>query len=389
MEKETLDAEKSFIHEHIKSRQKKKTLMRILLTVLLAVLFGGIGGIVFFVVQDKLSGKAGAGDSPTIIIARDESVPDPESESSDELISLTSTEVYNSVREGFCRITLSSPGENDWFGMSTVKQTETFGVMVAESAAAVFILTDGTWYNDGAEVYVTVGNIRTNAEVCGIDNISKLMVVKVYKSTIGANRPLVPLGNSFALNIGEPVYLFGAQYGASGAFEEGKITFYTAYEDIVDGNRQLYYTDMARYPMTAAALLNRKGEIVGWVSDYSSGDTNIAIAAGISSLKYIIEDMCVNKDTAYLGILGKTILASDVSEEAAAGFYVVEVVPESPAFAGGIQAGDRIRSINGQVINGGHALQSFLDNVEAGSTLSIAIERNGTGMVLSVVAGSR
>ena len=71
------EKKRSFVREHIVPRKKtKKIILTILSTIGLALLFGAIAGVAFFVSQDILDGNNGTEVPPTVSISRDESRPD-------------------------------------------------------------------------------------------------------------------------------------------------------------------------------------------------------------------------------------------------------------------------------------------------------------------------
>ena len=68
---------RSFVREHIVPRKNtKRIILTVLSTIGLALLFGAIAGVAFFVSQDILDGNSVTEAPPTVSISRDESRPD-------------------------------------------------------------------------------------------------------------------------------------------------------------------------------------------------------------------------------------------------------------------------------------------------------------------------
>ncbi len=86
------------------------------------------------------------------------------------------------------------------------------------------------------------------------------------------------------------------------------------------------------------------------------------------------------RDGAFLGV-------SLVIDEA--GVLVEDVVPESPAEAAGLQAGDLLRSINDEEVETPLAAADIIRALEPGAVISLGIERQGETLMLEAVAGSR
>ncbi len=72
-----------------------------------------------------------------------------------------------------------------------------------------------------------------------------------------------------------------------------------------------------------------------------------------------------------------------------AGVLVDEVVPESPAAAAGLQAGDLLRSINDEEVETPLAAADIIRGLEPGAVISLGIERQGETLMLEAMVGSR
>lgn len=461
---------RSFIHEKIVPRRKyKKILMAVFGTLGLALLFGAVAGLTFFVSQNVLGANAET-PAPTIVIARDDTseeetaeestkpvqpetpeesaseaestVPDggekePEDTQTSEETQLTeepqtseesseSTKespeettggnetaaettaapntkkpensvktVYDKVSGGIVPVTIRKSGGLDWFNKEIFERVETFAVLFAQSEEDVFALMESENGMENASITLTVNGEEVPGTVYQQDNLQHLCVLKIDRQAIQGTPQLVALGDSTSLIVADDVFVAGAPMGKVVGVDGGIITYYGAYEDVIDGYEQLFYTNMVRVPGGNAALLNRYGQLVGWVSDASCGaDGTTVIARGLSPMKYLIEDMCSGADTGYLGVRCIPVTAAD--EEAfgtPAGLYVQDVMQDSPAYLAGMQTGDRLTSFNGKSVTDSRVLQRRLDEMKAEDTVMIGIERyNGdeyVPMVIKATLGRR
>ena len=138
------------------------------------------------------------------------------------------------------------------------------------------------------------------------------------------------------------------------------------------------YTDLKGNASLGTFLLNLSGEIVGVVTDeYKNENTqNATAAAGISDFKGIIERMSNGLSTACLGIQGQEITAEMEEQGLPSGIYITEVTAGSPAYEAGIQNGDILVRINSGEVHTVKELQSRLENLEAGSAVTVTVARN-------------
>ena len=86
------------------------------------------------------------------------------------------------------------------------------------------------------------------------------------------------------------------------------------------------------------------------------------------------------RDGAFLGV---SLVTDD------AGVLVEDVVPESPAAAAGLLAGDLLRSINDEEVETPLAAADIIRALEPGAIISLGIEREGEALTLAAQVGSR
>lgn len=400
------------IREHIVPKKNaKKILLTVAGTVGLALLFGVVAGFAFTVVRDLFGRETAPSDAQIIILPRNdrdelqgnEDLLLPESSTETEPAGdptdqdrqdVTVQDVFRSIEKSLVRVTLVRPAGEDWFNEPQTSRKEGFAIPVAESEEAVFLLTDASAYTEGTTFHITFGNEIMIIEPYGVDTYTKMAILKIQKEHLKGELPLVRLGNSSGISIGDRVFLAGTVYGRYAAIDEGRVTYYEPSESAMDGYQQLFYTGMQRAAGGAGILMNEAGDVIGWMSDYSAKDGTSAVAAGITPLKYIIEGLYRNEKAALLGIKCRSLAAEEtVGTERASGLYVQEVLQDSPAFAAGIQAGDRIISLNGRQTTTNRMLQVILAAEKAGSEIEITVGRINGGeeeqIRLTAILGER
>ena len=477
------EKKRSFVREHIVPRKNtKKIILTILSTIGLALLFGAIAGVAFFVSQDILDGNNGTEVPPTVSISRDESRPDntspffpetssepaesggqedpassgesesgelfpggetdtipgestpegpteptseasgedstgkettdpvetpdesettkaPETESPTETETETEAptilDIYKKIRTGFVGITISIPEGTDVFGNPVYRTQNTFGAVITETEERFYVLFDGSALTADALATAYLDGSILESEFMGRDELTGLSVLALPKNDQTSALTVITLGNSNLTLTADMVYQFGYQMGDFIAMDQGVVSYINAYENFVDGYRTMIYTGMQRREGSFSILVNQSGEIIGLIGDKVSIGGTMAAARGISSVKYLIDDLCSGRDTAYIGIWGRAV----GEEEAQAarrpvGFYIQKLDENGPAYRSGLQPGDRIISFNGQPISHSFGLLLQIDEIAPGAEVRIQIARrggDGSEMILlyRFIAGAR
>ena len=234
-----------------------------------------------------------------------------------------------------------------------------------------------------------------SAKVKGTDPAKDLAVIAVRvedipKETLDMIR-IASIGDSSAMEVGEPVVAIGNAYGYGLSVTSGIVSALNR-EVSVESNGQtitnrLIQTDAAINPgNSGGALLNSKGELIGinsvkFISEEVEG---MGYAIPISDVESIIGDL-MNKmtrdqvkeaDKGYLGINGV-----DVTEDASQnygmpqGVYINVITEGGAAERAGLQKGDIITKLDGTRITGYAQLRDTLGYYEAGETIAITIQR--------------
>ncbi len=234
-----------------------------------------------------------------------------------------------------------------------------------------------------------------SAKVKGTDPAKDLAVIAVRvedipKETLDMIR-IASIGDSSAMEVGEPVVAIGNAYGYGLSVTSGIVSALNR-EVSVESNGQtitnrLIQTDAAINPgNSGGALLNSKGELIGinsvkFISEEVEG---MGYAIPISDVESIIGDL-MNKmtrdqvkeaDKGYLGINGV-----DVTEDASQnygmpqGVYINVITEGGEAERAGLQKGDIITKLDGTRITGYAQLRDTLGYYEAGETIAITIQR--------------
>lgn len=252
-----------------------------------------------------------------------------------------------------------------------------------------YILTNYHVVRDADEIVVRLSDRREFiATTVGHDERSDLAVIKIEASDL----PVVRFGKSADLEVGEWVLAIGSPFG----FE------HSATVGIVSAKgrslpRENYVpfiqTDVAINPGNSGGpLFNLDGEVVGINSQIYSrtgGFMGLSFAIPIE-LALDVADQLKSSGRVARGWLG--VLIQDVTRDLAESFgmsrpsgaLVAQVLPDSPAAAGGIQVGDVIVSYAGEDIDTSANLPPMVGRSRIGETVEVQVIRDGKPQALRI-----
>ena len=405
----------SYIRERIVPKKNaKKVLLTIVGVVAAALIFGVVAGVAFSVSRNLFGRETAPTESQIIILPRggDESEGEdllmPETESTSETEPAPETEpgpteeapsteqaetaeptepepvtlksVYSQVSKSLVRVTLVLPAGEDWFNEPQTSRKETFGVPVYENDEELFLMTDANDFVEGSVYHVILGRQILVMEPYAVDFYTKIAMLRISKDLLQDKLELLPFGGTTNLSLGERVFLIGTIYGGYVGVDEGRLTYIAPREGVMDGYRQLFYTNMNRAPGSTGILVNEAGELIGWMSDVSAGTESGAVVMNIQSVKNLMLRMSRGEKGALLGVCCRALTGDDVSgTNRENGVYVESVMADSPAFAAGLQVGDRLISMNGQNLISNWTLQAVMETQRPGNTLTILVGRMNNG----------
>ncbi len=268
----------------------------------------------------------------------------------------------------------------------------------------------------GLEVVFSDGT-RRSAEVVGTDVDSDLAVIRIESLPEGVGS--IPLGDSDNVQVGQFVVAIGNPFDETGSLSLGVISGLgrsLSSDRIAEGGGryslpQVIQTDAAINPGNSGGpLLNLAGEVVGVNSAIrTSTGTNsgVGFSIPVNAVRRVIPALIAEGvyHYPYIGIrMSPLDLASqqEMGLPQAAGAYVIDITPNSPAQRAGLIAsgfndtvglipgGDLIIAVDGRPIASPDDLISFLVfNAEVGQTIMLTVIRNGEQIELPLTLAER
>ncbi len=272
------------------------------------------------------------------------------------------------------------------------RNTANFGSGVIISSDG-YLLTNAHVVSSAHTIRVTLNDKREYpAKLIGKDQKSDIALLKIEADDL----PVAKIGNPNELKSGEWVAAIGAPFGFDNSVTAGIVSA---------KNRSLPYeqytpfiqTDVAVNPGNSGGpLFNLKGQVIGINSQIysrSGGFMGISFAIPIDIAMNVAEQLKTT-GTVRRGQLGVIIqevnynLAQSFGLDKPTGALVSQVLPNSPAKKGGLQAGDIIRSVNGEEVRSSNHLPMTIGAMAPGKEVVLGVWRKGETIELKVTLAS-
>jgi serine protease Do len=259
-----------------------------------------------------------------------------------------------------------------------------------------FILTNNHVVEEADSIKVILSDNREfDAKVIGTDPQTDVALLKIEDP---ANLPVLPLGDSNNLEVGEWVIAIGNPFGLSQTVTIGVVSATGRSSVGINEYENFIQTDAAINPGNSGGpLINGHGEVVGIntaLFSRTGGYMGIGFAIPINMAKSI-EDQLQKKGKVVRGWLGVVIqnvdkdLAESFGLKQAGGILVSEIQDNSPASAAGLKQGDIIVKLNEVALEDVSDLRNRVALIEPGSTAMLQIIRDGRDKKIQVTIGEQ
>lgn len=250
---------------------------------------------------------------------------------------------------------------------------------------------------DGAErLEVTLNdNSIYNAKVIGTDPSTDVALLKIEAD----NLPVIPVGNSDDLRVGEWVLAVGNPFGFTSTVTTGIVSAKARSVGAAAHSRQMgiesyIQTDAAVNPgNSGGALVNIKGELVGInTAIYSETGNYVGYSFAIptSIVTKVVTDIKQygTVQRAVLGVMYRELTPQLAKEKGITavndGILVGEIVERSAAMEAGIEVGDVIIAINDAPTHNTAQLQGEISKYRPGDKISVKYIRDNKERKASV-----
>lgn len=393
-----------FIKEQIRPQRKRHMLdfvNRVFEFMVLALVFGGVAGVVFWNVNNGLSSSASMPEQDISTSQPEYQTMTPESTSTMHTSHLEGIDKKDmTVIEEQNRASKKLSAIGDQFAFSLVNvidknnreawyqsvsgnyDTVISGIFFKESNLYYYIIAVSDIAEQESPAIEFEDGETADANFISSDNNIGLSVLCVAKKDISEERQekiVIPdFGSTISVCAGSNVILAGAPNGVMYSVMTGNIIKSGISMPITDNIISLFSTDIFYTEGANGVVLNTRGKVIGFITDSyknATGKSNIGFI-GISSIIDIINGMAKGKTTPCLGIEGY-----DVDENTAKthniekGVYLSAIYSGSPAYSGGMRVADVLKQIDEKEVSSLTALHNILKGYNAGDAVIVTFSR--------------
>lgn len=292
--------------------------------------------------------------------------------------------------------------------MQRAPQASGSGVIISPDG---YIVTNNHVVDKAEKIQVTTNDHRIlEAKVIGKDPNTDLALIKVSAT----NLPIVKLGNSDDVRVGEWVLAVGNPFNLTSTVTAGIVSakgrgigiIGTQNDDDDDSNGNFFspsrnapkpktnsgiesfiQTDAAINPgNSGGALVNTKGELIGInaaIASHTGSYEGYGFAIPVNLAKKVLNDIKQygSVKRGYLGVTYVDLSNSDQAElvgvkDRTIGLYVDKVVPAGGAESAGIKSGDIITKVDGTLVTESSDLTEHIGRMQPGDKVKITVSRD-------------
>ena len=262
------------------------------------------------------------------------------------------------------------------------------GVIISKDG---YIVTNNHVIEGADEIEVKLNDNREyKGKLIGTDPNTDLALVKIE----GDDFPIIPIGDSEALRVGEWVLAVGNPFNLTSTVTAGIVSAKARTLGVYSGGIESFIqTDAAiNQGNSGGALVNARGELVGInavLSSPTGAYAGYGFAIPTSIMTKVVDDLKEfgTVQRAILGISGHDLgdeRTKDKELGTVEGVYVAGVTDGSGAKAAGIEPGDVIVKIAGKKVHNMAELQESIAKHRPGDKVSVTIMREKKEKTLEV-----
>ncbi len=292
-----------------------------------------------------------------------------------------------------------TPHENDpwfrfFFGEQGGEAQAGLGSGVIVSATGL-VLTNNHVVEGADEIEVILNDSRRAvAKVIGTDPDTDLAVLKIDLDKL----PVIVLGNSDALQVGDQVLAIGNPFGVGQTVTGGIVSALGRNQLGINTFENFIQTDAAINPgNSGGALVDTSGNLLGIntaIYSRSGGSMGIGFAVPVSTARLVMDGLVRDGEVkrGWIGVEPNELsneLAETFGVKARRGVIITGVLQNGPAAQAGILPGDVVTAVAGKDVSNVSELLSRVAGLKPGLASKFSLQRHDDKMEVDVTPGVR
>jgi S1-C subfamily serine protease len=222
-------------------------------------------------------------------------------------------------------------------------------------------------------------NRAAPATLVGVDRDTDLAVLKIDLAKL----PVIPIGRSDRLRVGEPVLAIGNPIGLGQTVTQGIISAtgrgrlgVSTYENFIQTDAPINFGN------SGGALINASGELVGLntaIAGRMLGIEGIGFAIPVDLVRGVVDAILHDGRVVrgWIGVVPRDVTASEAEQFGipAGSVLVRQVYAGSPANSQGVVRGDVIIEVNGTQLRGAQDLMARVAMLKPGQGVRLSLWR--------------
>ena len=272
--------------------------------------------------------------------------------------------------------------DEDLLDNSYLQQGDTEGLIFLETDTQFYILTYEEELENLQELQIIFSDgSAVTGEICKGDEDTGLAVATVKKSLLSEstreNIIVSDLTGTQEPEKSDMVIAIGSPAGDSDAVFYGMVTSVSEKLAAADTEYEVLSTDMQGNEDGSGVLLDISGNVTGMILKKSESGNIHAIA--VSQILPLIERLANGEKAGYTGIYGTEIDQSQCRHLGIGqGLYIERTEKDSPAMKAGLQSGDIISKIDGNLTESMQAYYTYLQSKKAGEKITLTVLRKNS-----------